>query len=140
MDLGSQYQMIERVIRRLGVDPEEARGQKEGQWNLNKGQVPVWVDLWYIDAEGRLFFQVMCPVLELPLPELRMAFSEELLRINDVLFGSTFTLRDGWAWVKSIREADGLDESEAELIIRRIGYYGEKYRKKLEGHYQPAEG
>ena len=127
--------MIERVIQRLEVDPEEAHGQKEGEWNLECGEVKVWLDLWFMDDESRLFFQVMAPVIEVPIPELRNAFYEELLRINNDLFGSTFTLREGWAWVKAIREADGLDESEAELMIRRIGYYGQKYARKLSEHF-----
>ena len=132
--------MIEQVIRRVGVDPETARGQKEGQWNLKKGTSPVWVDLWFLDGETRLFFQVMSPVVPLPVVELRAAFCEDLLRLNDKLFASTFTLRDGHAWIKSIREADGLDASEAELTIRRIGYYGEKYRQLLQEKYAPEAG
>ncbi|MFN8395520.1 MAG: hypothetical protein U0176_12835 [Bacteroidia bacterium] len=39
----------------------------------------------------------------------------------------------GWAWLKHIRETDGLDRSEAEAMVNRIGVYADNYDDHLSG-------
>lgn len=129
------YDIVEKCIHRLGVDPTICRSQDtEGHWNLIRGEVTVWIDIWYIEREKRTYFQVVAPVIEIPVhraPE----FYEDLLRTNDQLFGVAFTLYNNWTCLKVIREVEGLDDNEAYNMITRVGNYGLEYLRKLSKKY-----
>ena len=134
-DLSSAFSMIEAVFAEFGIDPVACRGEKPGQWQLVRGSAKVWVDVWYIETEGRAYFQAMSPVMMFPTPDQHLPFFKELLEINDQLFGVGFTIFNGWAWLKHIRELDGLDKDEAMATINRIGIYADKYDDILKGKY-----
>jgi hypothetical protein len=137
-DLSYYYNMIEDIIRGLGVDPSLCRGANPGQYSLMLGSARVWIDVWNIESQGRPYFQAMSPVMRLPIAERHTAFFQELLEINDKLYGVAFTVYNGWAWLKHIREVDGLDRSEAEAMIHRIGVYADNYDDYLKGKYGEA--
>jgi hypothetical protein len=137
-DLNPYFTMVEDIIRGLGVDPSLCRGQNPGQYSLMLGSARVWIDVWYIESQGRAYFQAMSPVMRLPIRESQHAFFQELLEINDKLYGVAFTVYNGWAWLKHIRETDGLDKSEAEAMIHRIGVYADNYDDYLKGKYGEA--
>ena len=137
MNLDDYYQMIETVISSMGVAVKDARGRRQGQWNLNKGDVRVWIDLWMLEDDERIYFQVMSPVRRLPARHESLDFMEKLLTVNNELYGAAFTIRDGWAWLKTIRLVDGMDQKGAERIIRRLGFYGNKYQKHLREVFGP---
>lgn len=134
-DLSSSFSMIEAIFSEFGIDPVACRGEKPGQWALVRGSAKVWVDIWYIESEGRAYFQCMSPVMMFPAPEKHGEFFKELLEINDQLFGVGFTIYNGWAWLKHIRELDGLDQAEATATINRIGVYADKYDDILKAKY-----
>jgi hypothetical protein len=125
-NLSSYYTIIEECIQRLGIDPVQCRGEKEGQWSLTKGSAKVWLDLWHIEREGRAYLQVMSPFMEVPASN-REVFFEDLLKTNDQMFGVAFSVYDGWSWLKVIREVDGLDSDEAFAMLTRVGNYADKY-------------
>jgi hypothetical protein len=133
-DLSQYYAVVDAAIKQLGVDPENCRGKQPGQWNLRKGSARIWIDLWHIHNERRAYFQAMSPVMPLP-PERREEFFRELLETNDKLFGVAFAVYDNWAWLKSIREVEGMNESEALNILKRIGIYADDYDDKLMAKY-----
>lgn len=137
-DLTFYYQMIEKIIANWGVDPATTRGQKEGQYSLKKGSASVWVDIWYVESQKRSYFQVMAPIMRLPLPDRQAAFFQELLEINDRLYGVAFTVYNGWAWLKHIRETDNLDQPEAEAMLNRVGVYADQYDDILKEKYGEA--
>ncbi|EAY31550.1 YbjN domain-containing protein [Microscilla marina] len=125
------YGIVENCIHRLGVDPVNCRSKDtEGHWDLKRGDITVWIDVWHIDREKRAYIQVVAPIMEVPIyriPE----FYEDLLRINDQLFGVAFTLYHSWTCLKVIREVEGLDDEEAYNMITRVGNYGIEYLRKL---------
>lgn len=133
-ELKPYHDMIEGCIRELGVEPVGCRGEKPGQWNLRKGSARVWLDLWYSSAEERPYYQVMSPVLPLPTQN-REAFFQELLELNDRLFGVAFSLHRNWAWLKAIREVEAMDPSEALAMIVRVGRYADQYDDYLAEEY-----
>jgi hypothetical protein len=137
-DLSHYNNMIEDIIRALGVDPALCRGQNSGQYSLMLGSARVWIDVWYIESQGRSYFQAMSPVMRLPVPQVQLAYFQELLEINDKLYGVAFTVYNGWAWLKHIRETDGLDRSEAEAMVNRIGVYADQYDDYLKSKYGEA--
>jgi len=101
-DLSPYYKVVEGAIEQLGIDPKLCRGEKEGQWNLKKNDTNVWIDLWYIEREQRPYYQVMSPILQVP-PVNREKLYEELLQINDSLYGVAFTLYKDWVYLKVIK-------------------------------------
>ena len=137
-DLSKYFTMVEEIIQSLGVDPSLCRGQNPGQYSLMLGSARVWIDVWYIESQSRSYFQAMSPVMRLPILQSQHAFFQELLEINDKLYGVAFTVYNGWAWLKHIRETDGLDKSEAEAMIHRIGVYADQYDDYLKGKYGEA--
>jgi len=132
MDLQPYYETVESSIADLGVNPVECRGDNPGQWNLKKGETTVWVDLWYIENEQRPYYQVMSPIFKIPTDvDTKNNVFEELLQINDRLYGVAFTTYKEWIYVKVIREADGMDKGEAQAMLLRVGNYADQYRQEL---------
>ncbi|UKN00784.1 YbjN domain-containing protein [Paracrocinitomix mangrovi] len=136
-NIQNYYDMIESCLRTLGVDPSTCRGNQAGSWALFKGSAKVYIDCWHIENQGRAYFQVMAPIMKIP-EQNRETFYYDLLSFNDKLFSCAFALYNDWAWIKMIREVDGLDESEALAIIQRVGSYADDYDDILKQHYESA--
>ncbi len=141
MNLQPYYQMVEKCISAFGIDPVSCRGEQEGQWNLTRGSASVWVDVWNIDTEqGPLgYFQCMAPVIELPATNVDK-FCQELLEINHTLYGVAFTINENWAYIKIIREVEGLEDSEVSATMNRVGFYADDYDDKLKAKYGVITG
>ncbi|MGB0930384.1 MAG: YbjN domain-containing protein [Chitinophagales bacterium] len=135
MSDGTQYfAIVEDCIKKLGIDPATTKGQKDGQWNLTKGSVKVYIDIMYIEREKRHYFQVLTPVMQLPSSNTDN-LTLELLQINHQLYGAAFTVYNRHVCVKAIRECDGLDVNEAFAAITRVGNYGDHYDDILKKKY-----
>lgn len=127
-DLNYYYHIIEEALVRLELDPVLCRGEQKGQWNLAQGSANVWIDLWHIERQGRAYYQVMSPVMYMPQnAEKTVALFQELLELNDKLFGVAFSMYQGLIWMKTIREARGMDVEEALNILTRIATYADLY-------------
>ena len=134
MNLQQYYDMVDNIIKSLGVDPAACKSETPGQWNLKKGSAPVWIDVWQVQNEERGYFQVMSPVCQVPVNNQHL-FTKELLEINHTLYGVAFTIFKDWAYIKMIREVDGLDQKEAEAMINRVGNYADDWDDKLKAKY-----
>ncbi|MEM9983209.1 MAG: hypothetical protein AAF734_11995, partial [Bacteroidota bacterium] len=53
------YEIVETCIKDLGVDPISSRGELEGQWNLKRGSASVWVDVWEMESNKQIYFQLL---------------------------------------------------------------------------------
>lgn len=136
MELQPYYEVVEGCINDLGVNPVDCRGEKPGQWTLRKGSATVWIDLWNIPQEERAYYQVMSPIFAIPQDaEMRNNLFAELLSINDRLYGVAFTTFKEGIFIKVIREADGMDATEAQAMLLRVGNYADQYRKELADKY-----
>ena len=136
--LETYYNQVEKVISNLGVDPAVCRGEKPGQWNLKKGSASVWVDVWKLQDQDYGYIQIMGPVCEIP-KEKKLEFYEEVLQINHDLYSSAITKFNDWTYVKSIRELEGLGESEIDAMFDRVGYYADYYDDYFINKYFPVE-
>ena len=134
MNLQTYFDMVDNIIRALGVDPAACKSETPGQWNLKKGSAPVWIDIWQVQNEERGYFQVMSPVCQVPVNNQHL-FTKELLETNHTLYGVAFTIFKDWAYIKMIREVDGLDQAEAAAMINRVGNYADDYDDKLKAKY-----
>ncbi len=131
------YQMVENIIRDLGVDPELCKGAKSGQYDLKKGSASVWIDVWQVEGDNYGYIQIMAPVVELP-PNNRDIFYAEILEINHKLYGVGMTKYENWIYMKTIRELDGLNEKEAMAMFNRVGNYADEYDDILRTKYHGA--
>lgn len=127
------YQVVEKAIAKIGIDPGACR-KKPGQWTLTKGKIPIWVDVFYLEKEKNTYFQVAAPVMKIPKDNAgRLAM--DLLELNNRLFGVAFTANKGHIYLKTLRETEGLDVSEAHAMIMRIGNYADQYDDELKKRY-----
>jgi hypothetical protein len=141
-DITQYYTTIEQALTALNIAPATARGEQLGQWNLQHGSAQVWIDCWHIERQGRAYYQVMSPVMEIPSDNTGQLM-EELLHLNDKLFGVSFSLYKGLVWMKTIRECRGMDAEEAQNILARIATYANMYDDYLIAKYagrKPADG
>jgi len=133
------YKLIEEVLTEYKIDPATARGQQPGQWSLTLGSAGIWVDVFQSkDAQGNLtqygYLQVLAFVCEVPVNNQHL-FTKELLEINHTLFGVGFTIFKDQAYIKSIRELEGLDKSEVKATLDRVGIYANDWDDKLKTKY-----
>jgi hypothetical protein len=133
------YTMFEQVLAEYKVDPTTARGQAPGQWNLKLGSASVWVDIFQSkDAQGNLaqygYLQMLAPVCDVPVNNQHI-FTKDLLEINHSLYGVGFTIFKDKAYIKSIRELQGLDISEIKSTLDRVGIYANDWDDKLKAKY-----
>lgn len=138
------YNLVEEVISGLKVDPATARGTNPGQWNLKLGSASVWIDVFQSkDAQGNLidygYLQFLAPVCEVPVNNQHI-FTKELLELNHSLYGVGFTIFGNNAYIKTIRELDGLDKSEILSTFNRVGIYADDWDDKLKAKYFPFAG
>jgi hypothetical protein len=133
------YNLVEKVISKLGVDPSTCRGEKSGQWNLVKGSASIWADVWKLEDKDYGYIQIMGPVCDIP-DNKKLEFYEEVMEINHNLYSCALTKFKERIYVKSIRELDGLDETEVDAMFDRIGYYADYYDDYFKDKYFPAEG
>jgi hypothetical protein len=138
------YNLVEEVLKDYQIDPATARGQQPGQWNLKWGSAKVWVDIFQSkDAQGNLiqsgYFQVMAPVCEVPVNNQHL-FTKELLEANHSLYGVAFSIFKENAYVKALRELEGLDKSEVKATFDRVGIYADEWDDKLKTKYFAFSG
>lgn len=138
------YNLVEDVIRDLGVDPTTARGDGPGLWNMKLGSASVWIDVFQSkDAQGNLvdygYLQIMAPICDVP-ADRAGEFTMELLKINHTLYGVGFTVFENKAYIKAIRELEGLDKSEVRATFDRVGIYADDWDDVLKAKYFPATG
>lgn len=120
--------IVEKGIELTGVDPVLARSEAEGQWNLMNGDLEVWIDLWNAEDQGKIYYQVMCPLVYIP-KDNELEFLRELLDINyQTIEAYLVTFKEG-VYIKVIREADFILAEEVSLSITRVGYYGDMFSK-----------
>ena len=136
------FEMVERVISEFKVDPQLCRGQQLGQWSMKIGSASMWIDAFQSkDAQGNYidagYLQVMSPIMAVP-ADRQLDFFRELLEINHKLYGVGFTKFENNIYIKSIRELEGLEQSEVLSTFKRIGYYADDYDDMLKAKYAVA--
>jgi len=139
---------IENAIVKMGLKPEETRGEEEGQWQVFRGAICIFVDIWrpvtnsdwnYTGIDNPVnTFQVIVPITTLPEEDKLFKFYEELLHMNFHLYQASFMVNrnDNVLALKYKRIAEGLTESDVVEAVESTGYYAEmlsEYYKKNYG-------
>lgn len=136
LDLSNYYRIVESAIEALGVNPAETRTQKAGQWDLRKGSASVWINIFLSrERDDYGYLQIMSPLMKVPQGDKRSDFFEELLHLNHQLYSAAFSMHDGWLYLRTIRELEGLSMEEALAMLTRIGVYADEYDDYLKKKY-----
>lgn len=134
----AHYDMVETAIREMGVDPAEARGEEAGQWTLERDQSLLMIDLWFVEEEGRPFFQILSPVIELETVDDHFGLFRKLLEENYRVQGSGFCLLQDAIYLNTVRPVEEVDQHIVGELIRRTAFYGNFFVQKLRQRYQTS--
>ncbi len=136
MNLAQVTPIVENSIRGLKLDPASCKGDNQGQWNLKIKDSTVWIDVFNFDSNpDRWYIQVMSPLLAVPNRN-EENIMRDILEINAKLYGCAVCKKKNWYYVINIRETDGLDQSELDATIDRVGIYSSDYYSKLSFKYE----
>jgi hypothetical protein len=125
------YQMVEKSIEGLKVDPALCRGEKPGQWSYKLKDATIWIDVFEWNAgSGKYYIQVMSPLCVVP--DLKtQEFLLDVLEINYKLVGCSICKKGDWLYILNLREIEGIDQSEIDATLDRVGFYSTDYYGKL---------
>lgn len=136
MDIYGLHKIIETALLNVGINPDDAKSEGEGQWLLMRNQTEIYVDAWvqeensqwqYFHAEQPVpVFQVVSPVCFLP-SENKEAFMEELLYINFHMYYGSFTIneQENMAAIRYRVPGSDMDEKRVIEVLDSIGFYSE---------------
>jgi hypothetical protein len=127
--------LVEAAIAKLGLDPASVRAKDAPttcSWTLQRGSAAILVNLTVRKEDGKLYLRVVSPVMSLPEAAKREALFTRLLELNgNGLANCAFGLIGDRVVVVSERPCEGLDQQEAEQIIRFLGAVADTYDDKL---------
>jgi hypothetical protein len=139
--------IIESAITKMGLDPKETQGEESGQWQLFRGAICIFIDVWkpslnsdwnYTGTEHAVnTFQVIAPITELPLENKLFQFYEELLHMNFHLYKASLIVNrgDNVLAVKYKSIIAGLTETEVIEAVESVGYYAEMLAEYYSKNY-----
>lgn len=129
--------IVESAIDSLGVKAAEIRGDEPGQWQIFRGPISLFIDLWIpehntdwnytVEQSNNTTFQVIAPITKLPEDENKFKFYEELLHINFHLYKASLiiNLKDSVLAVKYKQLADDITQKDIIDALECTGYYAE---------------
>jgi CelD/BcsL family acetyltransferase involved in cellulose biosynthesis len=128
-------ELVESTIKGLGIDPVAARAKDAPStvsWTFQRGSAAILVNLTQRKEDEVLYFRVISPVMTLPDAATREALFVRLLELNGKgLANCAFGLIGDRVVVVSERPAQGLDQAEAEQIIRHLAAVADTYDDRL---------
>jgi hypothetical protein len=133
-ELKKYYDIVETGIEMAQVKPEHCRSKTEGQWNLKRINTDIWIDLWHMEDEGKTYFQVMTPLVEIP-QEKKEEFFHELLDLNYQLVGGGFVTYKNGVYLKATQDAETITPDTVFILLNRIGHYGNLFEEGLLKRY-----
>ncbi len=139
--------LIDAAMVKMGLNPDETRGEEQGQWQIFRGTIGIFIDVWkpnqnsdwnYTGTENAIeTFQVIAPITELPDSSKLLQFYEELLHMNFHLYKASLIInrKDNVLAIKYKSIADSLTEAEVIEAIESTGYYAEMLSEYYSKNY-----
>jgi hypothetical protein len=137
MNLIELSSMIEDAIQKIGIDPQNARGDQSGKWGFTHNSASVWIDIFDFPSTnpGMYYLQVLSPLFKVPDTN-RMEIAEELLsNTYEMCYARCVKIGD-WYYVGEYVPADGLIQFDVEYIIEKVAFYSEDYYGKMTYKYK----
>jgi hypothetical protein len=137
MNTAALYDIIEKGILKMGVEPETARGQNLGQWDFNRGSASIAVGLTQNDRFPNGYFYVTSVLMsEMDVPSTKKeTFYQTLLETNANLVNMQLAISEGWVLLISNRDAQGLDDVEVAIAINELSYYADELDDQLKEQF-----
>lgn len=121
--LQNYYNLVDEAISELGLNPNETKGEMQGQWNLKKGKFDIMVDVW--EQEKQFLFQVVSPLCALP-DENKEGFMLYLLQKNYGLSGIAYAVMEDNVYLKYTTEAVSLTKENIISLLTKTAFYAEQ--------------
>ena len=137
MTLLNYYAIVEDALRVVGIEPEEARCANEGEWQLQKGESEIYIDLWvpenvnqwqyYVAENPEPILQIMVPIGSLQTITNRELLMADLLQLNAQLYYGAFIYnpQQNMVALQYKRLATGINQREVLEPVNALGYYAE---------------
>jgi hypothetical protein len=138
-NLKKHYETVDAGIKMLEIDPTDAKGQKEGQWDFDRGSAKIAVGVTSTDRFPNGYFYVSSIIMEtdnVPAekkPELYL----KLLELNATLVNMRFAFNKDVVFLISNRDANGLDPQEVAITINELSYYADMLDDRLQEEFIP---
>ncbi|MDX5321584.1 MAG: YbjN domain-containing protein [Bacteroidota bacterium] len=138
--------VVEEALLSLGITPEQARNEEEGQWTVYREVLEIYMDAWtlgteqqalfYFQADDQPVFQVICPFCQVPADQYE-EFLEELLDVNIALYKVSLAVRQegGVVCVKYRSLAQNLTKEEVLEALDAVAYYAELFSNVFREKY-----
>ena len=109
---------VEGILAQIGVDAAAARMDVDSGygWHFLRGSALIEV---YVTPEERGYLQVLAPIMHLP-PGNLLPLYRRMLELNLELTNAALGLHEDVVYLYHERLLEGLDASEADVIIRRL--------------------
>ncbi len=122
--------MVEQILLSIGVDPALARMNVESGfgWNFKRGSA--LIEIYIAQAEDTAYFQVLSPLLHLPLTNL-LPLYRRLLEVNLQITNAAFGVYQDIVYIFSERRLEGMDAQEANTIINMVAQYADEFDDRL---------
>lgn len=135
MNFEEACRMVEDSITGLKVDPARARGDKRGKWTITINGAEIWIDVFNFESKPNDYYlQVMSPLFKVS--EINQKGIEtDLLEFAHSMYGTSVCKRESWYFTMHLREALGLDQSEIDKAIDRVGFYSNDIYAKFKFKY-----
>ncbi len=120
---------VERILLDIGVDAAAARMDVDSGygWHFLRGSALIEV---YVRPEERGYLQVLAPIMHLP-PNNLLPLYRRLLELNLELTNAALGIHEDVVYLYHERLLDGLDASEADVIIRRLARVADELDDEL---------
>jgi hypothetical protein len=135
--LTASFALVDNVIYTLGLNVTESRKEK-GKWAFYRGSALVKIEVYHSKPNNEDYIHICSPIMKIPKQNIEK-FYKRLLEINNKLFQVSFSIKDGSAVLRVIRECSGLDSKEIENMIQRVGYYADEYDDLLKQEFSEAD-
>jgi hypothetical protein len=119
------FLLVDNVIYSLGLNVTESRKDK-GKWAFYRGSALVKIEVYHSKPNNEDYIHICSPLMKIPKQNTEK-FYRRLLEINNKLFQVSFSIKEGNAVLRVIRECSLLDAKEIENMIQRVGYYADEY-------------
>jgi hypothetical protein len=134
-DMEAYYQLVEEALQSIGVDPQQAAGEEPGQWTLERSKALLMIDLWFVEEEGRPFFQILSPVIDLQSVDDHFGLFRRLLEDNYRVQGSGFCLLQDAIYLNTVRPVEEIDGTIVAELIKRTGFYSDFFIEQLQERF-----
>lgn len=131
-DIEKYAKLIESIIRRAGLEPEECYNEEQECWQFVKGSADIFITL--IEIAGEHYVNIASPIMAAP-RDRREEFFGRLLEENAQRIAVKFSLRDGVVWLEINREMKGLGFDEAMRALVRVAEVSDELDQLLVNEY-----